>query len=290
MCTYIQSTPLQEVPDLTPHTNKPQCRKNGCFSKDAFLGCFYKAAISRVLVHKNTQCGAPTPFTLNAWADPDTKVCAALGVLLVVALQSTLHNKAISVNSATPTVICIVLHKQHWSHKCGCQYIQYNSAPYTHHKLRRWSASGNTTHKILPHPLPHLAWRPSCFGQSKHEAGLNIDRVVFPPKIAIGLICPKHADRLTTMRIDSIRCTAVQLNSATPGPTQPGQQNSSQRIPGQCVSRRLTQQPTQRHIGGKKQKQWEPTEQVLFAGLSSCASPLPQSLCCAISDTGGGGE
>ena len=26
-----------------------------------------------------------------------------------------------------------------WSHKCGCQYIQYNSAPYTHHKLRRWS-------------------------------------------------------------------------------------------------------------------------------------------------------
>ena len=39
-------------------------------------------------------------------------------------LQSTLHNKAISVNSATPTVICIVLNKQHWSHKCGCQYIQ----------------------------------------------------------------------------------------------------------------------------------------------------------------------
>ena len=38
-------------------------------------------------------------------------------------------------------------------------------------KLRRWSASGNTTHTLLPHPLPHLAWRPSCFGQSKHEAG-----------------------------------------------------------------------------------------------------------------------
>ena len=72
-------------------------------------------------------------------------------------LQSTLQNKAISVNSATPTVICIVLNKQHWSHKCGCQYIQYNSAPYTHHKLRRWSASGNTTHALLPHPLPHLA-------------------------------------------------------------------------------------------------------------------------------------
>ena len=46
---------------------------------------------------------------------------------------------------------------KHWSHKCGCQYIQYNSAPYTHHKLRRWSASGNTTHTHLPHPLPHLA-------------------------------------------------------------------------------------------------------------------------------------
>ena len=74
-------------------------------------------------------------------------------------------------NSATPTVICIVLNKQHWSHKCGCQYVQYNSAPYTHHKLRQWSASGNTTHTLLPHPLPHLAWRPSCFGQSKHEAG-----------------------------------------------------------------------------------------------------------------------
>ena len=72
-------------------------------------------------------------------------------------LQSTLHNKAMSVNSPTPTVICIVLKKQHWSHKCGCQYSQYNSAPYTHHKLRRWSASGNTTHTLLPHPLPHLA-------------------------------------------------------------------------------------------------------------------------------------
>ena len=54
-------------------------------------------------------------------------------------LQSMLHNKAIFVNSTTPTVICIVLNKQHWSHKCGCQYIQYNSAPYTHHKLRRLS-------------------------------------------------------------------------------------------------------------------------------------------------------
>ena len=67
--------------------------------------------------------------------------------------------------------ICNVLNKQHWSHKCGCQYIHYNSAPYTHHKLRRWSAVGNTTHTLLPHPLPHLAWRPSCFGQSKPEAG-----------------------------------------------------------------------------------------------------------------------
>ena len=47
-------------------------------------------------------------------------------------LQSMLHKQAISVNSATPTVICIVLNKQHWSHKCGCQYFQYNSAPYTH--------------------------------------------------------------------------------------------------------------------------------------------------------------
>ena len=91
-------------------------------------------------------------------------------VALQPSLQSTLHNKAKSVNSATPTVICIVLNKQHWSHKCGCQYIRYNSAPYTHHKLQRWSASGNTTHTLLPHPLPHLAWRPSCFGQSKHEA------------------------------------------------------------------------------------------------------------------------
>ena len=86
-------------------------------------------------------------------------------------LQSTLHYKAIAVNSTTPNVICIVLNKQHWSHKCGCQYIQYKSAPYTHHKLQRWSASGNTTHTLLPHPLPHLAWRPSCFGQSQHEVG-----------------------------------------------------------------------------------------------------------------------
>ena len=37
-----------------------------------------------------------------------------------------LHNKAIAVNSTTPDVICIVLNKQHWSHKCGCQYIQHN--------------------------------------------------------------------------------------------------------------------------------------------------------------------
>ena len=44
-------------------------------------------------------------------------------------------------HSTTPTVICSVINKQHWSHKCGCQYIHYNSAPYTHHKLRRWSAS-----------------------------------------------------------------------------------------------------------------------------------------------------
>ena len=29
-----------------------------------------------------------------------------------------LHNKAIAVNSTTPNVICIVLNKQHWSHKC----------------------------------------------------------------------------------------------------------------------------------------------------------------------------
>ena len=63
-------------------------------------------------------------------------------------LQSTLHNKAIAVNSTTPNVICIVLNQQHWSHKCGCQYIQYNIAPYTHHKLQRWSASGNTTHTL----------------------------------------------------------------------------------------------------------------------------------------------
>ena len=26
-------------------------------------------------------------------------------------------------HSTTPTVICSVLNKQHWSHKCGCQYI-----------------------------------------------------------------------------------------------------------------------------------------------------------------------
>ena len=34
--------------------------------------------------------------------------------------------------STTPTVICSVINKQHWSHKCGCRYIHYNSAPYTH--------------------------------------------------------------------------------------------------------------------------------------------------------------
>ena len=28
--------------------------------------------------------------------------------------------------STTPTVICSVINKQHWSHKCGCQYIHYN--------------------------------------------------------------------------------------------------------------------------------------------------------------------
>ena len=64
--------------------------------------------------------------------------------------------------STTPTVIYSVINKQHWSHKCGCQYIHYNSAPYTHHKLRQWSAFGNTKHTLPPHPLPHLAWRPSA--------------------------------------------------------------------------------------------------------------------------------
>ena len=64
-------------------------------------------------------------------------------------------------NSTTPTVICSVINKQHWSRKCGCQCIHYNSAPYTHHTLRRWSAVGNTTHTLPPHPLPHLAWRRS---------------------------------------------------------------------------------------------------------------------------------
>ena len=43
--------------------------------------------------------------------------------------------KAIAVNSTTPNVICIVLNKKHWSHKCGCQYIQHNNALHTHHKL-----------------------------------------------------------------------------------------------------------------------------------------------------------
>ena len=37
------------------------------------------------------------------------------------------------VNSTTQNVICIVLNKQHWSHKYGCQYIQHNSALHTHH-------------------------------------------------------------------------------------------------------------------------------------------------------------
>ena len=59
-------------------------------------------------------------------------------------------------HSTTPIVIRSVINKQHWSHKCGCQYIHYNSAPYTHHKLRRWSAFGNTKHTLPPHPLPHL--------------------------------------------------------------------------------------------------------------------------------------
>ena len=84
-------------------------------------------------------------------------------------LQSRLHNKAIAVNSTTPNVICIVLNKQHWSHKCGCQYIQYNSAPDTHHKLRRWSA--DTHHKTA---TVERFWQHNthtCFGESKHEVG-----------------------------------------------------------------------------------------------------------------------
>ena len=32
-----------------------------------------------------------------------------------------------------------------------------------------WSASDNIGQTHLPHPLPHLAWRPSCFYQSKNE-------------------------------------------------------------------------------------------------------------------------
>ena len=59
-------------------------------------------------------------------------------------------------HSTIPTVICSVINKQHWSHKCGCKYINYNSAPYTHHKLRRWSAFGNIKHTLPPHPLPFL--------------------------------------------------------------------------------------------------------------------------------------
>ena len=49
-------------------------------------------------------------------------------------LQSMLHTKAVVVNSTTVTIICIVLDKQHWTHKRRCQYIQYNSAVSTDHK------------------------------------------------------------------------------------------------------------------------------------------------------------
>ena len=72
-------------------------------------------------------------------------------------------NKAIAVISTTPNVICIVLNKQHWSHKCGCQYIQHMFFTLT------TTCDGGTllttqhTLTLLPHPLPHLAWWPSCF-------------------------------------------------------------------------------------------------------------------------------
>ena len=69
-------------------------------------------------------------FTLLWISPPSRPHCTA------PSLQSTLQNKAGCVNLTTPTVICSVIHKQHWSHKCGCQYIHYNSAPYTHHNFR----------------------------------------------------------------------------------------------------------------------------------------------------------
>ena len=74
----------------------------------------------------------------------------------IASLQSTLHNKAISVNSATPTVICIVLNKQHWSHKRGCQYIQYNSAPYTYHKHNTHTFASSSASSCVPQPSKQL--------------------------------------------------------------------------------------------------------------------------------------
>ena len=68
-------------------------------------------------------------------------------------LQSTLHNKAISVNSATPTVICIVLNKQHWSHKCGCSLHSSQTAT----AERFWQHNTHTSaSSCVPQPSKQL--------------------------------------------------------------------------------------------------------------------------------------
>ena len=84
-------------------------------------------------------------------------------------LQSILH-KPKNENSTTQDVTQNVLTKYYYSHKRGCQYNQNNSAPLTHHKQGWWSACDNTMHTLLPNPLLHPPWQPSCSCPFKHEA------------------------------------------------------------------------------------------------------------------------
>ena len=133
-------------------------------------------------------------------------------------------------NSTTLAVICSVINKQHWSHKCGCQYIHYNSAPDTHHKLRRWSAIGNTTHTLPPHPLPHLAWRPSCFGQHAFQELRNETQ--------------RNATQRNATQSKSVTNIVPEGGNATSplhgGPQQRGQNQKSKPTPGVTMMHHAT--------------------------------------------------
>ena len=81
--------------------------------------------------------------------------------------------------STTPNVICVALNKQHWSHKCGCQYIHYNSAPYTQVHMHAFQELRNKTQRnTTQRRKKESPFLPPSRAGEKLEAG------IFKPLIA----------------------------------------------------------------------------------------------------------